>query len=253
MSAAASLPAPVAVSATERPDLVPAMRAINSHAWPEFMHHNPLGNRYWDGLYQTFPDNQLALIDQTGQVLGVGNSLPLHVPMALDALPENGWEWAIERGFTAPDAPTHLCGLAIALPAAHRGAGYSRHAVRAMRDRAAAAGFPALIIPIRPNHKARYPLTPIERYLTWQRADGLPVDPWLRVHVRQGARILHACPRSMTIEGTVADWEAWSGLVFPESGPYIVPDALAPVQMDVDGDLGRYVEPNVWIVHGLGT
>jgi hypothetical protein len=53
----------------------------------------------------------------------------------------------------------------------------------------------------------------------------------------------------MKVIGKVADWEAWTGLRFFESGEYIVPGALVPIEMNVEEDLGLYVEPNVWVVH----
>jgi len=53
----------------------------------------------------------------------------------------------------------------------------------------------------------------------------------------------------MKINGTVADWESWTNMKFPESGTYIVPGALVPVTIDVEKNEGRYVEPNVWIQH----
>ena len=53
----------------------------------------------------------------------------------------------------------------------------------------------------------------------------------------------------MTITGTVAEWESWADLPFPESGSYIVPGALASIDIDRDADQGRYIEPNVWVWH----
>jgi hypothetical protein len=38
-----------------------------------------------------------------------------------------------------------------------------------------------LIAPVRPSWKERYPLTPIERYITWRREDGQLLDPWMRL------------------------------------------------------------------------
>jgi hypothetical protein len=38
---------------------------------------------------------------------------------------------------------------------------------------------------------------------------------------------------------------------FPDSGPYVVPGALVPVEIDRDRDQGRYVEPNVWVRHRI--
>ena len=109
--------------------------------------------------------------------------------------------------------------------------------------RAAAAGrrehgLDALIAPVRPTWKHRYPLTSIDRYIEWRRADGELLDPWLRAHERMGAEILAVAPESMTIPGTIASWEEWTGMAFPDSGDYVVPGALVPVSVDRERDLG---------------
>ena len=53
----------------------------------------------------------------------------------------------------------------------------------------------------------------------------------------------------MLISGSVREWEKWTGLKFPQSGEYVVEGALVPVNVDVEEDIGVYVEPNVWMVH----
>ena len=90
---------------------------------------------------------------------------------------------------------------------------------------------------------------PIARYLTWRRGDGELFDPWLRLHERLGAEILGVCPGSLVVTGTVAEWEQWTGMAFPDSGAYVVDGALVPVEIDREHDRGRYVEPNVWMRH----
>ena len=85
---------------------------------------------------------------------------------------------------------------------------------------------------MRPSWNERYPLTPIERYITWRREDGQPLDPWMRLHERLGARVATALPHSMRITGTVRDWETWTDLALPESGDYVFPHGLAPVSVD---------------------
>jgi hypothetical protein len=56
-------------------------------------------------------------------------------------------------------------------------------------------------------------------------------------------------PKSLVVTGTVSEWEKWTGMVFPESGPYVVPGALQPMLVDLERDEGRYKEPNVWMRH----
>lgn len=55
----------------------------------------------------------------------------------------------------------------------------------------------------------------------------------------------------MTIAGSIAEWEAWTCLSFPTSGPYVVEGALAPVEIDLAADRGVYHDPNIWVVHDL--
>jgi hypothetical protein len=118
-----------------------------------------------------------------------------------------------------------------------------------MRYRAAQANLAALIAPVRPVWKSQYPLTPMNHYMRWTQADGAPFDPWLRTHCRLGARLIKVADPSMLIEGTIADWEDWTKLHFPESGDYIIPGALNPITIDVDHNRGMYIEPNVWMQH----
>jgi hypothetical protein len=118
-----------------------------------------------------------------------------------------------------------------------------------MVELARAHGLGRLIAPVRPSRKDRYPLTPIERYAAWRRADGLPFDPWMRVHERAGGKILKAEPHSLRITGTVAEWEEWTELAFPESGEYVFPGGLTTLEIDREADEGRYWEPNVWMAH----
>ena len=121
--------------------------------------------------------------------------------------------------------------------------------LESMRGIAQQQGFANLIAPVRPSWKDRYPLAPIERYVRWTRDDGLPFDPWIRVHHRMGAEVLKPEPHSLIITGTVAEWEEWTQMAFPDTGEYVFPKGLAPVTMDTAADRGTYWEPNVWIRH----
>jgi hypothetical protein len=166
----------------------------------------------------------------------------------------SGWDGAVEAAIADHDAgraPTVVAALSITLASTHLGRGLSRRMVEALRDAAAGAGLDSMVAPVRPNLKDRYPLVPMERYVGWRRPDGAPFDPWIRVHWRLGAELLGVCPASMRVTGTVADWERWTGLALPDSGSYVVPGALVPIQIDRERDVGTYVEPNVWMRHRL--
>ena len=144
-----------------------------------------------------------------------------------------------------------LGAMQIAMRSDLRGAGLSGTMVGAMRAAAKSAGYRAVIACVRPTWKDRYPLAPIESYARWTRDDGLPFDPWIRLHARLGGRIVRAAPESMMVRGSVADWESWTGMAFPESGRYVVPRATQPVIIDRERDEGVYFDQNVWMVHAI--
>ena len=54
---------------------------------------------------------------------------------------------------------------------------------------------------------------------------------------------------ALSVKGTVAEWEEWTDMVFPDSGSYVVPGALQPITIDHERDQGLYVEPNLWVLH----
>ena len=128
-----------------------------------------------------------------------------------------------------------------------RGESLSGLLIDGMRELAARSGFSSLIAPVRPTWKARYPLIPMDDYVGWTRTDGLPFDPWIRLHTRLGAEQLDVCPASLTIEGTREEWEDWAGMGFPADGRYVIPGALVPVEFS--SGRGVYVEPNLWMRH----
>jgi hypothetical protein len=241
------------VTGKEGPDLADIASEVMILSWPEFMLHDPVANQHWGNLYHRFPEFQFALVQPgTEDVVAVGASIPLAWDGHPRDLPDEGWDWALAQGFkddAAGRTPKVQCALAITIPKPHRGKGLSAYAVRTMKAIGEANGLDRLLVPARPILKSRYPLTPMERYVQWCNDQGQPFDPWMRVHTRLGAEIVKVCPRSMCITGTVADWEGWTGMCFPESGTYIVPEALVPVEIDRDTDQGTYVEPNVWMWH----
>ncbi|QIN81248.1 GNAT family N-acetyltransferase [Rubrobacter tropicus] len=228
---------------------------MSSAVLPEFMHHDAAVNRCWGRLFADFAGFQVAVCDDDDHVVAAGNSIPFVWNGRLYGLPGGVGE-TVGRGvgdLEAGRGPTVASTLLAMVTPGHQGRGLSAVVLRAMKEEAAGRGLAAMIAPVRPTLKDRYPLTPMERYARWKRDDGLPFDPWLRVHRRLGAEILRVAPRAMRISGTVGEWEAWTGMRFPESGPYVVPGALCPVRMDLELDLGTYEEPNVWMRHPIGT
>jgi GNAT superfamily N-acetyltransferase len=245
------VPGESVITFAQRPDLRHAVREVQAGAWPEFITHDPVWERHEPLLYEAAPEYQFVVVDDDGTPLAQGNCIPFewdgdpeHLPDGIDGvLPAAG------SMFEAGRAPTAVSALQIVVRRDVRGRGLSTRCIAAMGDIARDHGLTSLVAPVRPTLKHRYPLTPLARYARWRRPDDQLFDPWLRVHERAGATSVGVCPRSMMITGTVAEWEAWTSMAFPESGRYVVPDALVPVDIDVDDDVGVYVEPNFWMHH----
>jgi hypothetical protein len=225
----------------------PAWHATKDQ-FPEYNNHGDVLNRYWGRLTEERAEFQFHLVEDD-DILARARCVPVRWDGTVEDLPA-GIDGAIARGFDEEGANV-LCAMLISVPRAQRGRGRSGEALRAMLDIAREHGLEALIAPVRPNWKDRYPLVPIERYTSWRREDGLLFDPWLRVHERAGAKVLKAEPKSLRITGTVAEWEEWTEMPFPESGDYVFPGGLSTLAIDREQDAGRYWEPNVWMAHAV--
>ncbi|WP_238164262.1 hypothetical protein [Kribbella pittospori] len=152
-------------------------------------------------------------------------------------------------GYEEGVVPNTFVLMAAAVRSDEQGRGHAGRVITSVRDRAVAGGLAQVIAPVRPALKSSYPLTPIETFMTWTREDGLPLDPWLRTHVRLGAQLLAPATASQTMTGTVADWEKWTKMPFPSSGTYTIPAGLTTLDINHTTDQGLYTEPNVWLRH----
>jgi len=236
-----------------RADYRDLVRGLTKIAWPEFMLHDQVASELWHELLDRFPEYQLALYDtENKRVAAMGNSFPLRWEGSLENLPEDGWDWVFVKAVKDHKqglSSNYHCAIQAVIHPEYRGHGLSARIIEAVRAVSKAKDLQALIIPVRPSEKSKYPLTSIDDYITWKNEEELPFDAWIRVHVRLGGKIIKTCHESKTIRGTRAEWEEWTGLKFPQSGEYVLADALVPIEMNVERDEGIYIEPNVWMVH----
>lgn len=239
----------------ERPDLLEAGFTIGPPEH-EFMQHDLVGWLYTSGLLTHWSEFGLLLLDD-GDVVARAMSVPFAMGVApREHLPADGWDgivrWAAEDVLVGRE-PNSVAALEITVDTARRGSGISSQALGALRANAQRLGFSTLVCPVRPTAKAEMPYESIDSYLRRTRGDGLPVDPWLRVHVRAGGLVAGVAPRSMCIVDSLDQWRAWTGLRFDADGEVDVPGALVPVIVNARQDIGVYVEPNVWVRHDTNT
>jgi GNAT superfamily N-acetyltransferase len=238
----------------ERPDLRPLVFAPELQSvWPEFMQHSAAAELYFaPWCFDHYLDYAFAGI-AGGKVV----ARAFCVPFAFDTdgrteLPDGGWDqvirWAHDDRMTGR-APNALSALEISMLPQARGNGHSLALLNAMKACAKRRGFADLFAPVRPNQKHLQPHMPMRDYINTVRADGLPIDAWLRTHLRIGGQLVKIAPYSMTIVGTPADWARWAEMPFCRSGELVVPGALSPVMVSLEQDCAVYVEPNVWVRH----
>ena len=238
------------VTSSERPDLEDEAGAAFRVKWPEFIFHDPIAKQYVAQVAERFPQYDVLLLDE-GRVVAGGWGVPIRWDGTVQDLPD-GYDGAMVRaveGHQGGVQPTTFSFMAVAVGNGEVQRGMAGEVMAALRVRAVEAGLTHVIAPLRPTLKARYPLVPMASFATWTRSDGLSIDPWIRAHQRMGAAILAPCRRSMVITGAVSEWESWTDMVFPETGAYVVPDALGLVDIDREKDIGTYVEEGLWVQH----
>ena len=237
----------------ERPELIGRVYEIREN-WPTFMLHDAVGNALFNRVAEDFPDYCVVATDGD-RVIARGRSAPFNASLpGREELPAQGWDRVMVWAFSDlhRNRPTTTAGaLDITIDTDYLGRGLSHRMLVALRDAVGRQGTSTLLAPVRPTAKHLQPSLPMADYIGQRRDDGLPTDPWLRVHIKAGAVIEKVAPASMTISGSLAEWRRWTGLPFDRDGDVVVPGALVPVHCDTVHDHAVYVEPNVWVRHSL--
>jgi len=219
------------------------------------MYHDRISSLFYDDEATTYAEHCLIAVDGSGEPVARAATVPFSWPGDPGTdLPPGGYDAVILAAAAdrlAGRRGDRLAGIEVAVAPHARGQGLSARMLDAVRANAARLGYRHVVVPVRPNGKHRYPDLSLPGYLARTRPDGLPEDPWLRVHVRAGGRIVSVAPYSMIIAGTLDRWREWTGLPFDRDGPVRVPGALVPVQCEVAADRAVYVEPNVWVYHAV--
>lgn len=219
--------------------------------WPAFITADRVVAAHIGRVRDLFGDLELVALDGDDVAVGAVWGVPIRWTGDPGQLPA-GYTGALVqsvRDHDRGDAADTLVVMAAQVHPDRRGLGTAGVLLTAMCDLAAARGLDRVVVPLRPTLKVRYPLTPIEAFARWTRPDGSPLDPWVRGHWKLGARIIATTDHSQTMTGTVRQWETWTGMVLPDSGTYVIPDALSTLSVDRDREEGILVEPGIWVRH----
>jgi GNAT superfamily N-acetyltransferase len=225
------------------------MEALFAEGFPEFISGDKEVDKYIARVRESFREYDIILTDEYDQLAATGWGVPILWSAEMSELPSSFAD-ALRQSVEVHDAlgaaDAFVIGGAVVHPAL-KGRGTAESLIRALCDTAAAHHLAKVVAPVRPTRKHLYPLLDIDAYAAWVRNDGMPWDPWLRLHVRIGGRVIGFAREAQTMTGTVSQWEEWTGLEFPLSGDTIIPRGMAPLRIDKTADFGTYVEPNVWV------
>lgn len=220
-------------------------------AFPDVIFQSEVVNRCWKKVEQYFPEFQRILIGRNENLIGFMNTLPIHLDRSLEDLPDEGWDWLMQKGisdFEQGLRPNCLGGLQVVVSKENLAKGYSKLLIAEGKRIQEEMEYPNFIIPIRPIFKHRHPNIAMLDYIQL-RKDGKLYDPWIRTHVQAGAKIISVCTNSMNIQAPLTYWEKLVGKKITKTGYFEVEGALNPVRLDVERNLGEYREENIWINH----
>lgn len=243
------MPRYVVKTRADSPALKRAAVAIEQAAWNAlgYLNFTRAHFKHYDELLERYADFQICLVDEdTGYPVAIGCCVPFYCADPA-RLPAEGWDWIVESAGRADVTPNMLGGLGISVPQVHRSKGLARLVIQAMKDLAIQCGFEGVVIPVRPTAKARHPEVAMADYVHWTDDKGRAYDPWLRSHLSAGGQIVGEAKRSMVVEEPIPFWETWAGRTFESSGTYKIDGGLAHVTIELEKNVGRYEEPNVWV------
>jgi len=233
----------------DNPEFLDDVTELNKNSWPEFLRHGY--NPSWGRIFEELTDHLILLLNHNQELMAAGITIPVRWNGTKKDLPETIEDIILNGLESETGEHNTLMAIAALVDKQFRGQGLSADILKEMAKLAKKFSLEDLVVPVRPTWKNRYPLQSLENYVRWTRADGLYYDPWIRTHQRLGAQILTCVENTMEVSGTIRDWESWTGMIFPESGSYVVPGALQPVEVDAEDDRGVYQDPNVWMQHQL--
>ena len=119
-------------SVCDRPDLVGRLGEVGND-WPAFLLEDPVAKRGYGSVMDLFPDLQLAAMEDD-RVVARMHVVPIAWAGAA-ALPDRGWDWAVESAVDHPTRDRSAVSLIEArVDPAQRGRGLSTQLLAAARS-----------------------------------------------------------------------------------------------------------------------
>lgn len=236
---------------SHRPNKLAELTHLHAISWPSFFAEDTATKAYWSKLLKLQPMEQLLLLNEQQHLAGAIHSTKIHWDGSIEQL-EGGWSSAIQQGVESvgnQDTNT-LVALAALVAPEERGQKLSTVLLNKIKEHAAAEGMKRCIIPLRVTGKSRYPEMSFDEYALSKTPDGKPLDPWLRVHIEAGARVIGIAHHSQKIVASSQQWETWLNRPFKCKGEYSHSSLHSLLTINSEGK-GVYEEPCIWVEHPL--
>jgi len=240
---------------SQDPSLKKEFDALHLDAWPKYFSGSPILKNYWNQIYKIFPGFQFALVDNVGQVAGIGNSIPIYWDGQPGSLPA-GWDATIEKGFKDFEnnvTPNTLVIVSGVIAPRLKRSGASNLLIDCFRALSRNAGFHHFIVILRPVFKTQHQELSIDDYCQLIDENNLVRDKWIQLHLKKGGVIIKTEPHSQFVSGTVEEWKKWENRTVDVGEKVYFDDTLDAVTFDPASGKGDYYDPGVWVDHTGGT
>lgn len=221
-----------------------------------------LGNfRLGPNMFLKIPLDWLVLVsdDKKSDLIGHGVTARIAWNGTAETLPE-GWQGAVRQCYqdavASPRCSNTLVGLFIYVEPDHRHHQWAARIADFMKHLARRRGLEHFVIPLRPplRYTHDYAEMPFEEFAALKRPDGLPLDHWVRLHVKMGASVIRIANRSHRHAMSLADYlEQFGGPPVETSGERLVErnEEWFTAYLDRDHDIAIIDQGCVWVRHDL--
>ena len=192
----------------------------------------------------------LVATTEAGRLAGYAAAVPFSGPSTLSELDDGGYDWVVKKAFSdrvRRVQPNMIAMLSVTVDRDYQRRGLSKRLTNAMVTTAALAGLSPVVIPLRPIGKKDRPDLSMSQYIDLRDESGDPLDPWLRLHTRNGADVIGVCSRSMDRSASLNRWSKALG-ADPVTGQ-TPPGLLGQLVVDLRTKSVQAHEENVWIAY----
>jgi hypothetical protein len=195
-----------------------------------------------------------------GDLIGHGVAAQIYWDGTAENLPD-GWQGSVRVSYQNEQVdhkePNSLVGLFIFVEENYRKHGWAHNIIEEMKRVGERNRLPQLIIPLRPpsRYKKEYASMPMSEFAALKREDGQPLDHWVRLHVRLGAKVLGVSNTSHQHAFPLKDFhQQFPAPVIKQSGYTLVQQrdgGWYNVYADLERDFVLVNQGCVWVQHPL--